>query len=141
MPTHNQWDSLFLKMAYEVSLLSKDPSTKCGSIIVTPNRKNISFGYNGFVSGVEETNEMWNERPKKYLEVIHSEQNNILNCPFDTNGCSIYITHQPCTKCIILLAQSGISKIIYSKKYDRIENLDVWEKYSKLFLEVRQVSI
>ena len=141
MPIQNQWDNLFLKMAMEVANMSKDKSTKVGSIIVSPDYTKISFGYNGMVAGIEETHDMWNIRDIKLIEVLHSEENNLLNCPFDVKGCTIYITHQPCTKCIIKLAQAKINRIVYINKYDRLEHLNIWEKYTKCFSEVIQKSI
>ena len=141
MPNQSKWDNLFLKMAMEVSSMSKDKSTKVGSIIVSPDHTKISFGYNGMVAGIEETDDMWNIRDVKMIEVLHSEENNLLNCPFNVQGCTIYITHQPCTKCIIKLAQAKIKRIVYINKYDRLEHLDVWKKYARLFNEVIQLNI
>jgi dCMP deaminase len=131
MPSQDQWDNLFLKMALEVSKMSKDESTKVGSIMVTSDNTNISFGYNGMVSGILEPIELWSDRPSKLLEVIHSEENTLLNSPFRPNGCTIYITHQPCTKCIIRLSQAKIKRVVYINEYPRLENRDVWEKYAK----------
>ena len=99
MPTQLQWDQTWLQVAKTVSKLSKDPSTKVGSVTVTPDNRHCSIGYNGFVRGIEETKEKW-ERPLKYQYVQHSELNSILNCPFDTMGCTLYCTHQCCHRCI-----------------------------------------
>lgn len=141
MPSQDQWDNTFLNMAVQVSLLSKDPSTKVGSILVTPDNKQISFGYNGFVAGIKETDEMWNDRSLKILHVLHSEENNLLNCNFNTFGCTIYLTHQPCIKCIIKLAQAKIRRIVYINKYEKMGYMDIWNEYAKLFEEVIQKSI
>ena len=141
MPNQEKWDNLFLKMALEVSTMSKDPSTRVGSILVTSDNKQISFGYNGFVAGIVETSEMWNNRDLKLLHVLHSEENNLLNCKFDTKGTTIYVTHQPCPKCIIKLAQAKIRRIVYINKYEKMGNLDIWNEYAKLFDEVKQMNI
>jgi dCMP deaminase len=141
MPSQDKWDELFLKMATNVATMSKDDSTKVGSILVTPDNTNISFGYNGMVSGVDEPSELWLKRDSKLKEVIHSEENTLLNCPFKPRGCTIYVTHQPCTRCIIRLAQAKIRRIVYGEPYRRLEDLDVWQKYAKLFDEVKQVGI
>ena len=43
MPTQLQWDQTWLQVAKTVSKLSKDPSTKVGSVIVTPDNRHCSF--------------------------------------------------------------------------------------------------
>lgn len=144
MPTVDKQDKLdqvFLKMALTVSELSKDPSTKVGSILTSPDNTQISCGYNGMVAGVEETDDMWNIREIKYLHVLHAEENNLLNCPFSTHGCTMYITHQPCSKCIIKLAQAKIKRIVYLNSYERLLNDEIWDKYTKMFDEVVQKDI
>lgn len=135
-----KWDQHWLKIAQEVSKLSKDTSTKVGAVLVRDNNTKISTGYNGFVKGIEETTEKW-QRPLKYQYVRHAEENAIVFAPFDTNGSTIYITHQPCHRCIGLLAQAGITRIVYEKTYNNIEYKEIWEEHAKLFTEVIQLSI
>ena len=48
------WDEYFLSMAQLVSTKSKDPSTKCGAIVVSVNNAVLSTGFNGFARGVRE---------------------------------------------------------------------------------------
>lgn len=48
------WHEYFLDMAGFVSSKSKDPSTKCGAVIVSPNNVVLATGYNGFPRGVRE---------------------------------------------------------------------------------------
>jgi dCMP deaminase len=142
MPSQETWDQVWLKTAFNVSTLSKDPSTKVGSVLVTPDNKQCSIGYNGFAQGIEETEEMWNIKEIKYEHVIHSELNNILNCPFSPENCTIYITHQPCTKCIIMLYQVKVKRIIYSHPYKRdFVNVDIWNFYANKFQECKQLLI
>lgn len=135
MPNQNKWDALFLKMSFTVSEMSKDPSTKVGAIIVATDNRKISFGYNGFVRGIDETPEKWT-RPLKYQYVQHAELNAIINCPFDTVGCTLYCTHQPCHRCLEMVAQAGINRIVYATKYANLEHVDIWEEHAKLFKEV-----
>jgi dCMP deaminase len=65
MPNQNKWDNLFANIAVNVSRMSKDPSTQVGAVIVGADNRKISFGYNGFVAGIEESADKW-ERPRKY---------------------------------------------------------------------------
>jgi dCMP deaminase len=138
MPNQNKWDNLFLSIAINVSKMSKDPSTQVGAVIVGSDNRKMSFGYNGFVRGIEETKEKW-ERPRKYQFVQHAELNSIINCPFDTVGCTLYCTHQPCHRCLELVAQAGIRRVVFINKYANLEHQDIWDEHAKLFEEVIQM--
>lgn len=48
------WDLLFLKMVDELASKSKDPSTKCGAMIVRPDKSICSMGFNGFPKGMSD---------------------------------------------------------------------------------------
>ena len=135
MPNQNKWDKLFLNIAFDVSEMSKDPSTRVGAVIVSKDNRKISFGYNGFVRGIEETSKKW-ERPTKYQYVQHAEPNAIINCPFDTVDCTLYCTHQPCHRCIEIVAQAGIKRVVYAQEYNNLEYKDIWNEHAKLFDEI-----
>lgn len=132
MPDVDKWNNFWMGMAYQAATLSKDKSTKVGAVIVTPDNRQCSIGYNGFAAGIEETDEKW-ERPTKYSYVIHAEENCLLNCPFDTVECTAYVTHQPCHRCISRLINAGIRKLYYGQPYERLECQDVWEDHAQLF--------
>jgi dCMP deaminase len=132
MPSQDQWNKHWMEVALVTSKLSKDPSTKVGAVIVTPDNRQCSIGYNGFAKGVIETEEKW-QRPAKYERVIHAEMNSILNCPFETIGCKIYITHQPCHRCISHVLNSGILELYYLNTYDNLSHKDIWIEHAKLF--------
>jgi dCMP deaminase len=139
MPNQNKWDNLFANIAVNVSRMSKDPSTQVGAVIVGADNRKMSFGYNGFVAGIEEDATKW-ERPLKYQYVQHAELNAIINCPFDTVGCTLYCTHQPCHRCLEMVAQSGIRRIVFIHKYANLEHQHIWDEHAKLFDEVIQLS-
>jgi dCMP deaminase len=132
MPDHNKWNKHWLEVAKVTAKLSKDPSTQVGAVIVTPDNRQCSVGYNGFARGIEETAEKW-ARPIKYERVIHAEMNALLNCPFETVGCKLYITHQPCHRCISHVLNSGIVEVYYGIEYENIQHLDIWKEHAKLF--------
>jgi dCMP deaminase len=132
MPNQAQLHLTYLQIAQSAALLSKDPSTKVGACIVSKDGRQFSIGYNGFPRGVEETPEKW-ERPLKYQYTVHSEVNAILNCPFDMRGSSIYVTLQPCHRCLGALIQAGIQYVYFNSYYERLEYIDVWNDLSKHF--------
>lgn len=50
----------------------------------------------------------------------HAEQNLILQTDAaERQGASVYLTDAPCWRCAILLANSGISEIVYDQPYER----------------------
>ena len=138
MPTENKWDKHWLEVAAVVSKLSKDPTTQVGAVIVTPDNRQCSIGYNGFSAGIDETPEKW-ERPLKYEYVIHAEKNALMNCPFDTQGCSIYTTITPCHRCLVHLVNAGIKKVVYGEEYANLCHKDIWLEAAELIGNVYQL--
>ena len=137
----DKWIKHWLKIALVTSELSKDPRTKVGACLVTPDNRQCSVGYNGFADGIEDTEERWHNRDTKYQFVIHAEENAIINSPFDTKGCTLYCTLQCCHKCMARIVRAGIKKVYYLKPYDNITHLDIINDHAKLLEEIRQVSI
>lgn len=112
------WDSYFIRMAEFVSQKSKDPSTKCGAVIVGPHNEVRSTGYNGFPRGVLDLEYRYANRPKKYFFAEHAERNAIYNAArhgIATDGCTIFVTGYPCHDCSRAIIQSGIKEVVYLK--------------------------
>jgi dCMP deaminase len=131
-------DINWLAMAFVVAKRSKDPSTKVGAVIVAADGKKVSVGYNGFPAGTSDIEDLWNNRPLKYQRVIHAEANAIINCPFDTEGSTIYCTLHPCYRCMGMLINAGIKRIVYyGERWEREEHPEVTDEFSHYF-EIRQ---
>lgn len=107
------WLSRFLDMAHLVASWSKDPSTKCGAVIVDANNHIVSVGYNGFPKGLLDTPERLENREYKYAHTVHAERNVMIfaNQTY-LNDCVIYITHPPCSSCLIEMKQRGICRVV-----------------------------
>lgn len=106
------WDEYFINIAEQVAKRSKDPSTKTSCVIVDEKNRPISFGYNGFIGGCDET-KMSQERPIKYHLVIHAEMNAILFAKRELTNSTLYSLYAPCENCLKHAIQAGIKKIIY----------------------------
>ena len=63
-PHLSKWDLRWIRQAEEVKTWSKDPSTKVGCIFVRNNRL-VSSGYNGFPSGILDSEIRLNDREFK----------------------------------------------------------------------------
>ena len=115
-------------MATEWAKLSYCERKQVGALIVK-NRMIISDGYNGTPSGFENVCEDENHYTKWY--VLHAEANAILKVASSTQstkGATLYITLSPCKECSKLIHQSGIKRVVYSKKYKDDSGLAFLEK-------------
>lgn len=111
----NKWDYRFLKIAKEVAKWSKDPSTQVGAIAVI-DRRIIATGYNGFPKGIEDTEELLEDRQAKLKLMVHAEMNMIYNAALhgvSLEGSTVYIYGLPaCEECFKGLIQIGITRVV-----------------------------
>jgi len=108
----NKWDERFLDLAFHEAQWAKDHSTKVASVIVRPENRIVSLGYNGFPRGVCDHEERYAERDIKYKFVAHAERNALDNVSEDVIGCPLYSTLQPCPNCGKGIIKHGIKNIV-----------------------------
>lgn len=121
----DRWHNHFLQLALDHARMSKDPSTRVGSVIVGPDREIRSMGFNGFPRGIADTPERLNDRDAKLRLVVHAEMNAVLAAArigVSVRGCTLYIAATddsgliwggcPCTRCTVEMIQSGIGSVI-----------------------------
>lgn len=53
------WDDYFMSIAFLSAMRSKDPSTQVGACIVSPDKRIVGIGYNGFPSGCSDDDLPW----------------------------------------------------------------------------------
>lgn len=134
---HITWDEYFMGIAVLSSLRSKDPNTQVGACIVSPDKKIIGVGYNGFPTGCSDDELPWEREGDwintKYPYVCHAELNAILNSPISSlKGATLYVALFPCNECAKAIIQTGIKKVIYlSDKYAESDQT----KASKMMLK------
>lgn len=105
------WDRRFMGLARHIAEWSKDPSTKCGAVIVRPDRTIAAMGFNGFPMGVEDVG--LEQREHKYERIIHAEMNALLFLRERPVGYTLYTwPFGPCCRCAAHIAQSGIGVVI-----------------------------
>lgn len=108
-----KWDKRFLALAEHIARWSKDPSTKTGAVVVDPNNRVVSVGYNGFPQRVSDSPERLENREVKYKIIIHAERNAILFAHEPMKGYSLYTWPlMPCTPCASLIIQAGIIEVV-----------------------------
>ena len=121
-------DKRYLRMAAIWAENSYCERRKVGAMIVK-NKMIISDGYNGTPSGFENICEDENNVTKPY--VLHAEANAITKIARSHNssdGATLYITDSPCIECAKLIIQSGIKRVVYSKKYRLDDGLNLLRK-------------
>lgn len=105
-------------LAFHVSTASKCLRAKYGSVLVSKDGRIISTGYNGKPRGSSNDNVCYREglednAPKPNC-CLHSEASCIVFCsPEEREGATMYVSGIPCTDCALLIAQSGISRLVY----------------------------
>ena len=120
MTRDEQFERMYMNIAYEVAQLSRCNRKKVGSIIVKDGNI-LSFGYNGTPSGF--CNECEDNDVTKD-EVIHAEMNAILKAGKDAQGATMYVTMSPCIQCAKIIKQSNIHLVIYDELYSNTEGLN-----------------
>lgn len=138
----SKWDERFMELAMHVAEWSKDPSTKVGSVIVAPDRRIMSLGYNGFPRGVADLEERLNDRPTKYAFVAHAERNALDNVDSSMRGCILYSTLQPCAECTKSIVQRGITKVVtLIDKKRAADHYATFLKYSLVMMKEAGVEV
>jgi dCMP deaminase len=112
--TLTKWDYRFIRIAKEVQSWSKDPSTKCGCVLVK-ERRILATGYNGLPASLSDSLDRYQNREFKLAAIIHAEKNALFNAAKNgttVEGCSAYITWPPCSQCASALIQAGITRVV-----------------------------
>ena len=107
------WREYFMGFALHAAKKSKD-STQVGAVLVGPEREVRLTAYNGAPHGVRDLPDR-RERPRKYLFASHAEANLIAFAAREgirTAGCTVFVTHHPCSACARTLIQAGIKAVV-----------------------------
>lgn len=144
MIQRKDWDTYFMDIAYMVSTRSQCLRRRVGAVLVQ-GKKLMGTAYNGAPMGMPDCTEAGcllvaeyeteivdgNEqviKKERCIRTIHAEQNLILFTDRrDREGSTVYVTDQPCWTCANMLANSGVTEIVYHRPYlkdaDRVEEL------------------
>ncbi|GLV35238.1 uncharacterized protein CBL_01613 [Carabus blaptoides fortunei] len=110
-------DGYYMKIAANIASKSNDRNTKVGACIVNKDNKFVGAGYNAmplYKDSKYPTDKNVDPLESKHTYFCHAELNAILNTvSADLKDCKIYVTRHPCNECAKLIAQSGITEVIY----------------------------
>lgn len=113
-------DEYFMGLAFQVAQASKCLRAKYGSVLVSKDGRIISTGYNGKPRGSINDGVCYRQNlpdnASKPNCCLHSESNCIMfSDPIEREGGTLYVSGIPCTDCALLIAQSGIARLVYYK--------------------------
>jgi len=127
-----------------ISQQSYAQDRKVGALIVKEGNI-ISFSYNGTLSG--QHNCTVDASGRTMDKVLHAETQaiaKVARSTQSTEGATLYSTLSPCIECAKLIAQVGISRLIYRDTYKYTEGIDFLKKAGILVNEkdnhVRNIS-
>jgi dCMP deaminase len=122
------WTEFYLGLCDYVASKSKDPSTKCGAVIVRPNWSVAALGFNGFPRGCNDYDAFYENRETKLARTVHAELNAIFSARENLDGYTIFSNRFPCSQCAAAIIQTGIMRVIYrvNEEFEArwVENLD-----------------
>ena len=111
------WDLYFLELAAQVATRGTCDRKQVGCVIVAPNKRIVSTGYNGSIPGAEHCDTAGHLIVNgTCIRTIHAEQNALLNVVVP-KGSTAYVTMEPCATCFKLLISSGVTRVVFSEPY------------------------
>lgn len=108
----NKWDSRFMDLADAVARWSKDPDEGVGALLVSPDRRNVSWGFNGFPRRMADSSERLLEKEVRRRLTVHAELNALLNCPTHPEQWTLYVTKHPCHECAKAIVQADVYRVV-----------------------------
>jgi len=109
----DKWDWRMMEIVTKnVATWSKDLDEGVGALLVSPDRRQVSWGFNGFPRSIEDTAERLNDKDLKNKLMVHAEMNAMLNSAVDISGWTLYCTKFPCPNCATAIIQKGITRVV-----------------------------
>jgi dCMP deaminase len=114
------WDEYFMNIAREVATRSTCDRKFVGAVVVR-DRSILATGYNGSIRGLSHCDEDGHLMEDNHcVRTVHAEANAIVQAARNgvrIEGASIYVTASPCWGCFRLIANAGITRIVFGEFY------------------------
>lgn len=122
------WDDTFMAVAELMARRSTCLRAKTGAVLATSRHQILTTGYNGAPSKLPHCTEVGCLLIDDHcLRTVHSEMNAIAHAArlgIKIAGSTLYATHRPCIRCIPMILQVGIERIMYKTVYNTDGQLD-----------------
>tara|TARA_Y100000310_G_C20565090_1_gene755088 strand:+ start:577 stop:1194 length:618 start_codon:yes stop_codon:yes gene_type:complete len=106
------WGEWFMGLAMYAATRSKDPTTKCGAVLVGVRNSQVALGYNGFPPEVIDRISRLEARTLRLRYTQHAERNVLDNAAFDTQDSTMYSTLFPCQECAKSLITKQVALVV-----------------------------
>jgi dCMP deaminase len=123
------WDEYFLELVDQVAARATCDRGKSGCVVVR-NKRIICTGYVGSPSGMPHCDEAGHDMKQMIDEdgtarqhcvrTVHAEQNAICQAArygLQLDGTTLYCSMEPCRVCAMLIASSGITRVVAKRRY------------------------
>lgn len=123
------WDDYFLSLVDQIATRATCDRGKSGCVVVRDKRI-ICTGYVGSPSGMDHCDDVGHDLKQVVdddgtvrqhcVRTIHAEQNAIIQAArygLPLEGTTIYCSMEPCRVCAMLVASSGISRVVAGRRY------------------------
>lgn len=116
-------DKYFMEIAFKVAEASKCKRAKYGAVLVSPDGRIVSTGFNGKPRGAINDNVCYREglpdNASKPNCCLHSEANCLFFAsPEERIGSTLYVSGIPCTDCLLLCMQAQIGRLVFFENAD-----------------------
>jgi dCMP deaminase len=123
------WPEYFMDFARLAARRSTCLRRKVGAVIVK-DRNLLATGYNGAPKGLSHCGEVGCLREKmkvpsgqrhELCRGLHAEQNAIIQAAYhgvSIRGATLYCTYSPCSICLKMIINAGISRVVFLGEYD-----------------------
>jgi dCMP deaminase len=114
------WDEYFMAIAREVATRSTCDRKHVGAVIVR-DKMILTTGYNGSIRGLAHCDEDGHMMEDGHcVRTVHAESNAIVQAARNgvrLEGGHIYVTASPCFGCFKMIANAGLSRIVFGEFY------------------------
>lgn len=127
--------TLGMELAQLASQRSRDPATQHGAIIVDGQGAWVSGGCNELPTQVDDDDFDWSSDSKRGV-IVHAEVNAIFN-GLEGRGCldrcTMFVTGLPCSRCALLIARAGITRVFYGARLTATPDLKDYDEARRIF--------
>ena len=112
------WNTYFLCLAYLTATRATCDRKHVGAVVVSPEHRVVSMGYNGAPAGMSDCDSIGHELFDGHcIRSLHSESNAIDYAGRSAAGCTLFVTVVPCYDCAKRIVNAQIKHVIYDEFY------------------------
>jgi dCMP deaminase len=131
MRARASWDEYFMAIARVVATRSTCDRKHVGAVIVR-EKMILTTGYNGSIRGIEHCDDVGHLMEDGHcVRTVHAEANAIVQAARNgvrLDGADIYVTASPCFGCYKLIANAGLTRIVFGEFYRDSRIFELSEK-------------